>query len=102
MSGCGGEEAEHKRLELQRSIDEMRFEPRPGQMRPLTMSIGAAIFPHDGATYETLLATADSRMYVDKTHRQRLGGLAGDGAPPVSATEGLSASDLRRAATGVI
>jgi diguanylate cyclase (GGDEF)-like protein len=29
LSGCGGEEAERKRLELQRAVDELRFEPRP-------------------------------------------------------------------------
>src|SRR6202140_2381230 len=61
LSGCGGEEAERKRLELQRAVDHLQFEPRPGQMLPLAISIGAAIFPHDGETYETLLANADSR-----------------------------------------
>jgi predicted signal transduction protein with EAL and GGDEF domain len=35
------------------------------------MSVGAAIFPHDGDTYESLLATADGRMYRDKTRRKR-------------------------------
>ena len=31
LSGCGAEEAERKRLELQRAVDELQFEPRPGQ-----------------------------------------------------------------------
>ena len=52
------------------------------------MSIGAAIFPHDGDTYEALLATADSRMYRDKTARKRprLEAAAGVGDHPLSAT----------------
>ena len=36
------------------------------------ISIGAAVFPHDGESYESLLATADSRMYQDKAARKRL------------------------------
>ena len=71
LSGCGGEEAERKRLELQRAVDDLQFEARPGKMLPLAISVGAAIFPHDGDSYETLLATADSRMYRDKTRRKR-------------------------------
>ena len=31
LSGCGGEEAERKRVELQRAVDSLPFEPRPGQ-----------------------------------------------------------------------
>jgi GGDEF domain-containing protein len=34
------------------------------------VSIGTAIFPQDGETYEALLATADSRMYQNKTARK--------------------------------
>src|SRR4029079_16880331 len=30
LSGCGGEEAERKRVELQRAVDCLHFEPRPG------------------------------------------------------------------------
>ena len=71
LSGCGGEEAERKRLELQRAVDDLQFEARPGKMLPLAISIGAAVFPHDGDSYETLLANADSRMYRDKTRRKR-------------------------------
>src|SRR5262249_49251403 len=71
LSGCGGEEAERKRLELQQAVDTLQFEARPGKLLPLAISVGAAVFPHDGDTYETLLATADSRMYRDKTRRKR-------------------------------
>src|SRR5213079_2198283 len=109
LSGCGAEEAERKRLELQHAVDDLQFEARPGRLLPLAMSIGASIFPHDGDSYETLLATADSRMYRDKTRRKRLLGVeARDShaprpaipapAPPAapSPTTSLSDVDLKR------
>jgi diguanylate cyclase (GGDEF)-like protein/putative nucleotidyltransferase with HDIG domain len=71
LSGCGADEAERKRVDLQRAVDNVRFEPRAGKTLPLAISVGAAVFPEDGDSYETLLATADSRMYRDKTRRKR-------------------------------
>jgi diguanylate cyclase (GGDEF)-like protein/putative nucleotidyltransferase with HDIG domain len=70
LSGCGHEEAEAKRLELQQAIDELVFEARPGVRLPLAISAGAAVFPHDGDSYESLLAHADSCMYRDKSTRK--------------------------------
>ena len=70
LSGCGPEEAEQKRMELQQGVDEVIFEARPGRRLRLGMSIGTAIFPQDGETYEALLATADGRMYQNKTARK--------------------------------
>jgi diguanylate cyclase (GGDEF)-like protein/putative nucleotidyltransferase with HDIG domain len=70
LSGCGYDEAESKRVELQQAIDQLTFEPRPGVRLPLSISAGAAVFPHDGDSYESLLATADSRMYRDKSLRK--------------------------------
>jgi diguanylate cyclase (GGDEF)-like protein/putative nucleotidyltransferase with HDIG domain len=100
LSGCGGEEAERKRLELQRAVDNLQFEARPGKMLPLAISIGAAVFPHDGDSYETLLATADGRMYRDKTRRKReIGGGHEEG--PRSQTA-LSPDDLRKSAIGIL
>ena len=55
---------------LQKEIDDVRFEPRPGRRLKLGLSIGTAIFPHDGDSYEALLATADNRMYQDKGARK--------------------------------
>ena len=71
LSGCGAEEAEQKRQELQKSIDGVLFEARPGRKVQLGVSIGTAVFPQDGDTYEALLASADSRMYQDKASRKR-------------------------------
>jgi diguanylate cyclase (GGDEF)-like protein len=70
LAGCGPEEAEAKRLELQRAVDEIAFEAAPGREVQLSLSIGAAVFPGDGDTYESLLATADGRMYRDKRARK--------------------------------
>ena len=47
---------------LQRAVNGLRFEARPGEILPLALSAGAAIYPHDGDSYEALLATADGRM----------------------------------------
>ena len=107
LSGCGAEEAERKRLELQRAVDNLEFEARPGKMLPLAISVGASIFPHDGDSYETLLATADSRMYRDKSRRKRQASgrtfVDEQSARPASSTSGtLSEVDVQRAATGVL
>jgi diguanylate cyclase (GGDEF)-like protein/putative nucleotidyltransferase with HDIG domain len=104
LSGCGGEEAERKRLELQRGVDDLQFEARPGKMLPLAISIGAAVFPHDGDVYETLLATADSRMYRDKTRRKReaSGGQPGEAPAGQARPDRVSDVELQRAASGVL
>jgi diguanylate cyclase (GGDEF)-like protein len=70
LPDCGGEEAEAKRLELQQAIESVAFDASEGQRVRLSLSIGAAVFPGDGSSYETLLATADARMYLDKRHRK--------------------------------
>jgi diguanylate cyclase (GGDEF)-like protein/putative nucleotidyltransferase with HDIG domain len=103
LSGCGGEEAERKRLELQRAVDHLRFEPRAGTILPLAISIGAAVFPHDGDTYESLLSTADGRMYRDKTRRKReaVGGPESDGRKSGLAPT-LSDIELERSAIGIL
>jgi diguanylate cyclase (GGDEF)-like protein len=105
LSGCGGEEAERKRLELQHAVDDLQFEARPGKLLPLAISVGAAVFPHDGDTYETLLATADSRMYRDKTRRKRDVNATPRSEERPRATRsngGVSEVELQRAAVGVL
>jgi len=105
LSGCGGEEAERKRLELQTAVDQLQFEAREGKPLALAISIGAAIFPHDGDSYETLLATADSRMYRDKTRRKRqLNPEAARDEQPknTASTAALSEVDLKRSASGIL
>jgi diguanylate cyclase (GGDEF)-like protein/putative nucleotidyltransferase with HDIG domain len=102
LSGCGSDEAERKRLELQRAVDELRFEPRPSKTLQLAISVGAAIFPHDGESYETLLATADSRMYRDKTRRKRRNPAAAGDEGHSQSGNGPSEADIKRSATGIL
>jgi diguanylate cyclase (GGDEF)-like protein/putative nucleotidyltransferase with HDIG domain len=111
LAGCGGEEAEWKRHELQRAVDDLVFEPRPGRRLPLAVSVGAAIYPHDGETYESLLATADSRMYRDKTRRKQREKPASAAGTPDRLSDAqrlsppvmeLSEVDIQRAGTGVL
>ena len=59
-----------KRQELQDRIAEIELEVRAGKRLRLAASAGASVFPHDGATYEALLADADQRMYRDKAARR--------------------------------
>ena len=104
LSGCSVDEAEQKRAELQRGIDEVFFEARPGKRVQLGISVGAAVFPHDAESYESLLATADSRMYQDKSRRKRPAGRdisRADTAATPQSTE-LSELDIQRAAAGIL
>jgi diguanylate cyclase (GGDEF)-like protein len=110
LAGCGIEEAERKRLELQRAVDDLVFEARPGRRLQLAISVGAAIYPHDGDTYEALLATADSRMYRDKTRRKQQARMQ----PVATGTDGAAVAvapvavpditdvDIQRAGIGVL
>jgi diguanylate cyclase (GGDEF)-like protein/putative nucleotidyltransferase with HDIG domain len=97
LSGCGQDEAERKRAELQRGVDQVVFEARPGRRVPLAISVGAAIYPQDGESYESLLATADSRMYRDKTRRKQATRLTA-----ATGTEGPNDIDIQRASLGVL
>jgi two-component system, cell cycle response regulator len=40
--------------------------PAPKDGAPVTVSIGAALYPHDGADRESLFRTADERLYAAK------------------------------------
>jgi diguanylate cyclase (GGDEF)-like protein/putative nucleotidyltransferase with HDIG domain len=73
LAGCGRDEAEQKRQELQEAVENLRFLARPDTPLPLSISAGTAVFPQDGDGYDALLATADSRMYADKAARKQGG-----------------------------
>jgi diguanylate cyclase (GGDEF)-like protein len=99
LSGCGPDEAEAKRLELQQAVDGVVFEVQGRKRVRLAISGGAAVFPEDGRTYEMLLAAADRRMYQDKHARKRLHvpDASADYRPQV-----VSDVDIDRAAAGVL
>jgi diguanylate cyclase (GGDEF)-like protein len=70
LADCPREMAEAKRAELQARIAEIQLEVRTGKHLRLAASAGASVYPHDGTTYEALLADADQRMYRDKAARR--------------------------------
>ena len=70
LTDCSREVAEAKQLELQQRVAQINVEVRPGKLLRLGVSAGASVFPHDGMTYEALLAEADHRMYRDKAARR--------------------------------
>jgi diguanylate cyclase (GGDEF)-like protein len=102
LSGCGADEAEQKRQELQKGIDDVYFEARPGKRLPIGISVGTAVFPQDGESYEALLATADSRMYQDKAGRKRRVGQDRKRPELLSPFSQLTEHDVQRAAAGIL
>ena len=79
----------------------------PGKRLRLAASAGAAVFPHDGATYEALLAEADHRMYRDKAARRGRAPRSPDAVARVHAhvrlrTPASSRAVARPAATSVL
>jgi diguanylate cyclase (GGDEF)-like protein len=101
LPGCGGEEAENKRTELQVAVDGIRLEARPGKTIPLGISAGVAVFPVDGDGYESLLAIADARMYRDKTKRKKIRARRTPSPDEGSPTD-LTDIDLHRSALGIL
>jgi diguanylate cyclase (GGDEF)-like protein/putative nucleotidyltransferase with HDIG domain len=69
LSDCPRDAAEAKRAELQELVSKIEIEVR-GKVLKIGASAGVAVFPHDGATYEALLADADQGMYRDKAGRR--------------------------------
>ena len=70
LAASGRGEAEQQRRRLQDAVSGLRLETAGGDLVPLNVSAGAAVFPDDGETYERLLARADRRMYRDKAQRK--------------------------------
>jgi diguanylate cyclase (GGDEF)-like protein len=91
LGDCPPDAAEPKRQELQQRVEEISLPVEAAVLR-VGVSAGAAVYPHDGRTYEALLATADRRMYTDKALRRRfrksLGTVPADweSGPPTAVT----------------
>jgi GGDEF domain-containing protein len=62
---CGVNDIAERLAQLQRALARVTVEAGERRLR-VRGSIGAAVFPEDGATFESLLAAADRRMYKDK------------------------------------
>ena len=70
LSDFGSDQAAAKSLELQNAVESMPFSVGDLLRVRLTISVGAAVFPADGDSYEALLQVADARMYEDKAARK--------------------------------
>ena len=66
LPGCEADGIRNRAVTLQRAVAALGCTWAAGVTRPLSIGIGSAVFPADGRTFETLLHTADSRMYRDK------------------------------------
>jgi diguanylate cyclase (GGDEF)-like protein len=73
LGDCDPIQAERRRVDLQRAIAAIWVEPIPGRIVSLSVSVGAATFPDDADTVDSLISVADRRMYRDKAQRKRLG-----------------------------
>ncbi|PYQ72048.1 MAG: hypothetical protein DMG04_18890 [Acidobacteria bacterium] len=69
LSRCNAALAEKRATELAEALANRPADGEYPADRQLTLSIGAAIFPADGASFEELIANADSRMYARKHRR---------------------------------
>jgi diguanylate cyclase (GGDEF)-like protein/putative nucleotidyltransferase with HDIG domain len=70
LTECDAPPAAQRALEIQQAVAAIRFEVAPGELAPLAISVGTALYPDDGLDYEALLKKADRRMYADKSARK--------------------------------
>jgi diguanylate cyclase (GGDEF)-like protein len=71
LSRCNSDLAEKRATELADGVKNRLPDSEYPHDRPLSISVGASVFPADGTSYEELLAVADSRMYARKHRRSR-------------------------------
>ena len=71
LPGCPAEEAQVKAAALQRAVAETRFSPASGVVTPLEISVGVAIYPEQGTTFDELLSAADAEMFAHKRRAAR-------------------------------
>ena len=107
LSGCGADEADSKRLELQRAIDEVYFEARPGKKLALGISVGSAVFPQDGESCENRCADGGQPDVSgqDRTQAPRGGGADSPRRRHPAALRAFQEPteiELQRAAAGVL
>jgi diguanylate cyclase len=96
LPDCGTVETSQARADIQAAVAQSPFEASPGQPLRLSVSIGAAVHPDDGATVSALFGVADRRMYEAKADAARRAGLVDDvpTAPqPVRAPETAAATE---------
>ena len=102
LASNGRAEAEQQRRRLQDAVSAIRFETLAGELVPLNVSAGAAVYPDDGETYERLLARAGRgearRSRGRRHHRAGWHRTAPRGRPERSYEGGLE--NVNRASAG--
>jgi diguanylate cyclase (GGDEF)-like protein/putative nucleotidyltransferase with HDIG domain len=73
LQDCDAAQARERAVELQEAVSGIPFEPAPGVAVTLQISVGHAMYPTDGGSFEALIRCADERMYQDKSNRKRRG-----------------------------
>jgi diguanylate cyclase (GGDEF)-like protein/putative nucleotidyltransferase with HDIG domain len=73
LQDCDAAQARERAVELQDAVSGIPFEPAPGVAVTLQISVGHAMYPSDGGSFEALIRCADERMYQDKSNRKRRG-----------------------------
>src|SRR5690606_11839895 len=63
-------EAERRAHDLQRAVARLTITLESGAAISVAISVGVAVCPDDGATFDELLASADRRMYENKQQRR--------------------------------
>ena len=82
---CGPDQVEERMRDLENTVQGVRLLLDDGAEVHLSASIGAAVSPIDGDSYERLLNLADRRMYARKARRSALGAVMSH--PPGPAVE---------------
>ena len=76
---CGVNDVAERLAQIEAALSRVIVEAGERRIR-VRASVGAAVFPSDGSSFESLLASADRRMYHDKARARpaaRAGGSAG-------------------------
>jgi diguanylate cyclase (GGDEF)-like protein len=87
---CGQHEAEDRRQQLESTVRSVAVDVGRGRLVSVTASVGAAVFPMDGDTYESLLAAADARMYAMKHGQRRTASMVSGPSPADLSTAGAA------------
>jgi diguanylate cyclase (GGDEF)-like protein/putative nucleotidyltransferase with HDIG domain len=73
VPGVGATGIEAVQARIVSAIGRHKFAVARGQTICVTVSMGAACYPEDGRTYESLISVADARMYTEKFSRRGAG-----------------------------
>lgn len=91
LPGCHADEAQAKAAALQQAIAGAQFEAS-GTVVPLEISVGVAVYPQHGETFEELLSVADHAMFADKRAGRRVEHKAARAANQPLVNRGLAAA----------